>query len=58
MLHFLYITYKGNIMAKKVKKVQLEMSKYYEGYKNGYITQLEYIELTLRLNCQLKQLVR
>ena len=44
-------------MAEKVKQVQLEMSKYYEGYKKGYITQLEYIELTLRLNCQLKKLV-
>jgi len=45
-------------MAEKVKTIQVEMCKYYKGYQKGYITQLEYIELTASCNFELKKLVQ
>lgn len=44
-------------MKLRIEAIQQEMDRYYEGYRNGYITEIEYVELIKPLDYELDSLL-
>jgi hypothetical protein len=48
---------KDDKMKMRIEAIQQEMDRYYQGYRNGFITEMEYVELIRPLDHELDNLL-